>query len=382
MKFTNEHIQQLLIEKVTGVIGHEDDLAIEQLLVNDKLVYDQWQEIVQQIQQAELKGFSLEGDAEKSWHQIAPLMEKPKKAKVLSLIKKIVSVAAILAAIFSGVYLFNKNKTSDSRVAKLPVDEKQNAIKFSIDNGETVYLQTKGSASFKLGSAAIETNEAGLTYSSPETKSQQWGTLAVPSVLDYKIRLSDGTEVWMNSETKLRFPLNFSDKTREVYIDGEAYFKVAKNVHQPFIVHTPKTEIKVLGTQFNVNTYDDDKIVTALVEGAVTASDKDKKIELKPGFEAVYNFYQKDFQLKTFDDSEVLAWMNGVYYFHNMPLQDLSKLLSRWYNVQVEFEKPALRNKTFSGELVKNQPVQLFLDNIKISNEMNSDLKDGVVRFK
>lgn len=379
MKFTNEHIQQLLIEKITGTIDPADNLAIEQLLMEDKDVYGQWQQMLQQIQQAD--GFSMEGDAEKSWLEIAPYIRKTKKAKLFSLIK-FASVAAMLAVIVASVYLFNDNKNGDLSSENLSAAEKQHAIKFSMDQGETIYLQSRSSTSFRLGPAIIQANEEGLSYTVAETKKQQWSTLFVPAVLSYKITLSDGTEVWMNSESSLRFPLNFSGNTREVYIDGEAYFKVAKNTQQPFIVHTPKTEIKVLGTEFNVNTYDDNKIVTALVEGEVTTSNKNKEIKLAPGFEAVFNFYQKDFQLQAFDASEVLAWMKGVYYFHNMPLQDLSKQLSRWYNIQVEFENPALQNKTFSGELVKNQPIQLFLDNLKISNEMHSDFKAGVVRFK
>lgn len=234
----------------------------------------------------------------------------------------------------------------------------------------------------ELGGATIQINEEELACASSAAATQQWSTLAVPSTFNYKIRLSDGTQVWLNAETKLRFPFTFPHQTREVYVDGEAFFKVAKKQHQPFIVHTPQTDVLVTGTQFNVNTYNRNAIQTSLVEGAVIAkSAGNRQVHLKPGFEVVYDA-QKGFRTAAFDEADVLSWMKGVYYFHNTPLVELAKVLSRWYGIEVHFENAALQNKTFSGELVKQQPLQVFFDHLQLSADVRSLRKDQVVYLK
>lgn len=381
MKLTNEHIQLLLVEKIVGTIDAQDDLVIDELINKNPEVFRQWQKLQEQIQHAETQGFSVNADAEKSWERIAPLVKTRPPSGVFSL-GKIAVAAAVFVLVIFGFYIFDHNRTADLRpVAKLPVVESRDAITLSADNGETIYLEKAGSGTFQLANATITTTPGRLTYTSATTATVGWSTVAIPAIMDYKILLSDGSEVWMNSETKLRFPLSFPGKTREVFIDGEAYFKVAKNEQQPFIVHTGEAVIQVLGTQFNVNTYDVNKIKTSLVEGAVALTANNTKVNLKPGFEAVYRTGFNGIKVESFDESDVLSWMKGIYFFHNTSLTDLSKMLSRCYNVRFRFNNSSLGNKTFSGKIDKNQPIQFFLDNIKISDEVNSDLKDGVISF-
>lgn len=243
MKFTSEHIQQLLVEKITGTIAADDDLAIEQLLTENKEVFLQWQAIQQQMQQAEAHGFSIETDVDKSWQQIVPLIEQPGKARVFYLVK--VAVAAVAVAV-TCIYLFNKDKTSVPVVAKVSVIETRGKITLSMDNGKTISLKRAASYTFKLGAATIQTKEGVITYTSSKTETQEWGTLSVPAILDYKIRLADGTEVWMNSETKLRFPFSFPGKTREVYIDGEAFLKFLKTHLSHLLCMRTKPKLKCL----------------------------------------------------------------------------------------------------------------------------------------
>jgi ferric-dicitrate binding protein FerR (iron transport regulator) len=118
------------------------------------------------------------------------------------------------------------------------------------------------------------------------------------------------------------------------------------------------------------------------VEGSVTSTTAKNRVQLKPGLEATYT-PRDGFSVNTFDESEVLSWMKGIYYFHNTPLKDLAKLLPRWFNMPVQFDSPSLQNKTFSGELLKNQSLQLFLDNLEASSgEINVYVKDNVVHFR
>lgn len=385
MQPTSEQIQLLLIEKITGTIDAEDDRTIEQLLADDAEVRQQWQTMQQQVQQSAAQGFSIEVDEEQRWEAIKPHLKRHSKAKVIPFVR-IAMAAAVLAAVVAGIFLFTERQSPVPTIAHAPASvtptKKQSGITLSTDDGKTIALNNATLNTFQLGTATIKADADKLSYSSSPTDTQQWSTLFVPAALDYKVMLADGTEVWLNAETRLRFPLSFSGKTREVYMDGEAYFKVAKNKQRPFIVHTPKTNILVTGTQFNVNTYNADKIKTALVEGSVIARGSGNiEVDLKPGFEVVYN-PQEGFRTKAFDENKVLSWMKGEYYFHNTPLQHLAKVLSRWYNVEVQFENEALKSKTFSGELLKRQSLQLFLDNLQVSAEVHSYIKDGIVYFQ
>ena len=385
MKFESEHIQILLIEKIAGTISPEDDMAINQLLAEDTKVYQQWQAMQQQLKESEAYGFTLEVDADLHWQAIKPHLQRHSKTKVLSFVR-VAMAAAVLTAIVIGIHLFVKEEPHSPIIAHAPASippvKELSDITLSMDDGKTVALNNTTPDTFQLGNAIIRADTNKLSYTSSQATTQQWSTLSVPAALDYKIMLADGTEVWLNAKTKLRFPLHFSGGAREVYIDGEAYFKVAKNKQIPFIVHTPKTDILVTGTRFNVNTYNADRIKTALVEGSVIAkSSGHRQVDLKPGFEVIYN-PQKGFRTKTFDENKVLSWMKGEYYFHNTPLQDLAKILSRWYNIEVQFENEALQNKTFSGELLKHQSLQLFLDNLRLSADIHSYIKDGVVYFQ
>ncbi|HEY6900392.1 MAG TPA: FecR domain-containing protein, partial [Puia sp.] len=231
----------------------------------------------------------------------------------------------------------------------------------------------------QAGPVELHADPQQMTLPATTTASLQWSTLAVPPTLDYKITLSDGTEVRLNSQTTLRFPLGFQGPKREVYVQGQAWFKVSKDKLHPFIVHTPGTEVLVVGTQFDVNTYEE-KEETALVEGAVILKHGSTEVAIKPGIMSVYT-PGRGFSTSPFDPTELLSWMKGVYYFHNTPLKDLAKLITRWYNVEVQFMNPGLQGKTFSGQIVKGQPLQSFLDNLNLSEDMHGSLRDGKIIF-
>ncbi|WP_431198411.1 FecR family protein [Mucilaginibacter sp. P25] len=146
------------------------------------------------------------------------------------------------------------------------------SIELRLANGEHINLSDTSKKVINMSFAHLKKGVNGLSYQVDNSKNEEWSTLLIPSKLNYRIVLSDGTQVWLNSVSSLRFPFSFLGKTREVYLTGEAFFKVAKNAAHPFIVHTGQTDVKVLGTEFNVNTYHADEIVTSLVEGSVSTS--------------------------------------------------------------------------------------------------------------
>ncbi len=162
----------------------------------------------------------------------------------------------------------------------------------------------------------------------------------VPAAKQSRITLSDGTVVWVNSETKIKYSNRFNSKDRNIYLDGEAYFEVAHNEKIPFKVFSKGTEVKVTGTKFNVRAYsDENRVETVLVEGKVQLSQSDTKthrmIELTPGDKAVYNTETEKFSITRDGIDADVAWKEGKLIFRNTPLSEVCRKLEKWYDVEI-----------------------------------------------
>ena len=382
MLFTKEEIRLLIIEKIAGTIEPADDPIIEQLINDDADTREMWLTISEEVREAESHGFSVNVDEQEQWNCLEPLLEDPPASKIKVIGRRLLAAASILAVVATGYWWLRSGKSSlDASSTSSLAATKIKLPTLELPNHQLVELPDNEHKKFKIGDAIFETDGRALSYITTAGNQQNW-TLSIPPGFDYKIKLSDGTEVWLNAATSLKFPANFSDSTRELSIHGEAFFKVAKNKQRPFIVHTVATDVLVTGTAFNVNTYNTDKIQTALVEGSVILRNQNTgEVRLKPGFEAHFT-NQLGFETQPFDSLEVLAWMKGIYYFRNIPLIELSEVIKRWYDVESQFADAALQHKTFSGELRKEQPLQSFLENLSLSGNVNGRLSNGKVHFK
>lgn len=376
MHLTNSEIQILLVEKITGTIAAADDLLLERLLAENAAVREQWLNLQQELGQ--MGGPPKAISEEEAWMKVRSHLRTPEPAARIPLLKRVVVAATILVAVAGAIVLWERKPphglTQASGANAGPV------ISLVMDNGRRLTL--RGPQIIQLGSLRVQADQKQMSLPAGPIATSEWSTLLVPPTLDYKISLSDGTEVWLNAQTHLRFPFSFQGPRREVFLEGEAYFTVSKDREHPFIVHTDRTDVLVVGTQFNINTYEKDHVATALVEGAVVARDaQGKSVAIRPGVEAVYTA-TRGFFTQPFDETEVLSWMKGVYYFHNTPLKDISKVLTRWYNAEIYFKNSDLKNKTFSGELIKTQSLQSFLDNLNLSEEMRAYQSRGKVIFQ
>ena len=378
MENNREHIQTLLIEKVTGSISNTDNEWVENAIKNDPEVRNMWDEVQQQFGTARSRRFMDNINENTAWDKIKPQLtvvaNRGGRKKWLGLAAAIAAIGIVLS--FSLLYSNNTLKNSD-----LTAKNKKQELKLKLADGKEILLARSGK--FALGEKNIKVNTTNnkLSYTSiATTTATEWGTLIVPSKLDYQILLPDGTEVWLNSLSNLRFPYNFNGDTREVYLEGEAYFHVAKNADKPFIVHTQQNDIRVLGTKFNVNTYDKDKTVTALVEGSVMATAGDRSLKLTPGNDAVYA--DGKFTMGSFDKEDVLSWMSGIHYFNNIKLTDLVPVLQRWFDVKVVFDNAHTADLPFTGAIDKNKTLQVFLSNVVTVSNTKYYFKDGDLHFK
>jgi transmembrane sensor len=365
MKHTYEQVFQLFMEKQSGNLSPEDEKYVEKMLADNASFSGIWHTLEAESRALKVDSFleqlNIGADLDTLREKIYD-SEKPRNK--LSSLKKILAIAAGFLLIVSGAYFtfFKTAKIVDKEKIAAAVKKNKQSVNLVLANGKTFELSKEASANtIALDNATINTDNSTLQYSSADTMQN---TLWVPAGESYKIVLSDGTEVWLNAATRLRFPSRFYGQQREVYVEGEAYFKVAKDAAHPFIVYTALTQVRVLGTSFNINTYEAGNVKTALVEGKVlTKSNDGKSIELNPGYVANYEM-AKGFVSGVFDEDDVLSWINGVYYFHNIPVADLAVAAARCYGIKIVLNEKDFAGRSITGLLDKNKLTD-FLNDLK-----------------
>jgi len=246
----------------------------------------------------------------------------------------------------------------------------KNIIRKGKAKGELVYDATQENIIVN-GDNAIANGTAGLS-----------NTIVTPRAGQYKVILSDGTQVWLNAQSSIRFPVVFAAASREVEITGEAYFEVAKRTRTnpnrqqeriPFIVKTPKQQVEVLGTHFNINCYEDEASTnTTLLEGAVSVSLLHSAKNLNPVTYRLRPGQQSKLtgtviNVATVDAEEEVAWKNGTISFANADIKSIMRQVSRWYNVDVKYQG-AIPARTFTGSIPRNSRLSELLKILKFSN--------------
>ena len=224
-----------------------------------------------------------------------------------------------------------------------------------LPDGKVVDLGKDSICDLQLFEGGRFVNERGtLTYESDsaEISAAQYSEIRIPRGGEYKVVLPDGTVVWLNAESSLRFPTVFTGKERKVYAKGELYFDVKHDEVKPFIVEVEKNyTVRVLGTEFNIRAYGESSRATTLVKGRVQVRGADNTVLLKPGQQAFEVPGTNDLEVLDVDVAPYVAWHEGKFHFIHVSLKDIMEELSRWYDVQVIFENPAVMNECFTIEM-------------------------------
>lgn len=195
-------------------------------------------------------------------------------------------------------------------------------------------------------------------------------TITTPRGKDYEVVLSDGTEVLLNADSKLTFPVHFSGENRTVKLTGEAYFKVTKNKHCPFIVQTDKVATKVYGTEFNLKAYPHSGVNVTLISGSVAVHSEGQEVMLKPGQNAELNS-NHEFDVTTVDTECYTQWKDGYFYFDNVPLIEVVRDLGRWYNINIEIRDNSLMSYRLHFIASRKSSVKEFVDNLNVFNYLS-----------
>lgn len=294
--------------------------------------------------------------------------------------QKIYYAAAILIGILATTYHFKDNlfnaPLDDGIKITNTIEAGTNKATLTLEDGSVILLE-KGD-SYKTQNANSNGEEIIYTNSEENSKAIKYNYLTIPRGGLFFIKLSDGTKVWLNSESQLKYPVNFKKgDTRQVeLVYGEAYFDVSPSTNHhgaKFKVLNKSQEIEVLGTEFNVKSYKDEtNIYTTLVEGKVEINTSKGKQLLAPNQQSNLDIVLNKIAVKEVNTKEVISWIHGDFVFQNKPLKDIVKVLSRWYDIEIEIENKSLEDIKFNGELSKYQNLEDILLLIKNTNYINN----------
>lgn len=314
------------------------------------------QELIQNLYKDNLideaLSFSEAIDVNQNWQELKTALVA-KETPVVPLWRRAMKYAAILVVALGCLYLL-KNQFSTEQQPNVSSD----AIELVLENGDIKIINVAETAEIANEKGELIGSQEGdiLNYNaSASSEKLVYNQLKVPYGKTFNIVLSDGTKVYLNSGTSLKYPINFiTGNNREVFLEGEAYFEVAKDKAHPFIVNANNMNIEVLGTQFNVSSYpDDSEIHTVLVEGSVSLSSDiapNNTSLLIPGFKgSISRTSPKTIVLEEVDTKIYTEWMNGDVIFRNSTFKDMVKKLARNYNVTIENNYEALNQKRFNA---------------------------------
>jgi transmembrane sensor len=386
--YQNKDFRELMDQFISGEITQEGKTMLLAMLDNPK--YSEELDVIlrENYDSVEIPCVNSQ-TTEKFMKELREKMNASSKTKESSVLRlfnwrRIAVAASVLVAIGIGtLVLFQKSHQSPVMTASKGSDDKEpgktGAI-LTLSNGSKIVLDSVGNGLLtNQNNTAVSKKNGGVVYTAGSGAQTVYNTMTTPRAHQYNLELSDGTKVWLNASSSITFPTSFAANERKVILTGEAYFEVAKDIKRPFRVSVNDMQVNVLGTHFNVNAYDDeDTVNTTLLEGSVLLTEKDKKVLLKPGQQAQKQKSGAIIINNNVNFEEVMGWKNGVFHFENASLQAVLRQVSRWYDVDVVFEK-GVSSRRFEGEIQRNLQLSQLLKILE-KNKVRFEIDGKILR--
>lgn len=362
LEYDNNYIRRLIQLDLVGGLSPEEKGKLEDWINESEEHRLLFCKIKKQLSINEIRNY-LQTDVEDAWKKVrektfgAPPVRPRIRPKWLK-------YAAVVLPVLLSITLWytwkEEMKNKQATVARLsPVLTLDNGEKYQLDPEEQteIYVNEEVKA-YQAG--------GGLIYDTTARQEEnKYNCIEVPRGSEYWIVLPDGTRVWLNAATELKYPVAFHAKERRVYLKGEAYFEVAPDKNRPFYVETEEVKIRVLGTVFDVNTHYTRGVRTVLVEGAVALEWGDQKeIRMKPGELADFDRTTTEVTLKEVDVTSYISWKEGYFVFEDEPLEEIMHTLSLWYDKEFLFVGKRSRALHFSGHIKRYERIETILSAI------------------
>ena len=385
MKKKNIYDDASLIKKsLIKDLSHKEQKELDQLL-DDQSLQDVYKEL---SDRGYLKKQFMEYEKYSSQKAYREFKERRGHSGRIRIVRWVAVVAAVWVLAL-GVTLWMTFGKKEN-VAPLPVASKiipagEKKATLTLADGTEVHVEEITARVLQEKGMNIEYRNGEIVYhkSEEETTEVVYNKLEVPRGGECMIKLDDGTKVWVNAETKLKYPVVFVGDRREVVLEGEAFFDVAKN-EKPFIVKTSFGDVRVLGTAFGISAYaSEPESYTTLVRGKVSVEREGMKpVVILPG-EQVVTFKDGKMIKQEVDVEEFVGWKDGIYVFKEKSLGEIMKTLERWYNVSVDFQDKSLVDLPFTGNLKRYDDINVFFDALTRTGDMKYRVEGNqVILFK
>ena len=369
-----------LLRYTRGELSKEEEKGIEQVLLEVKGMNTLVEELKDKNRIEHEMHIIAKFDTERALSKL----KNRKQVKRRGILPWIAAASVVVIAGVSAWILLSQ----EPDVHNLPVAEKfepgkavvtlemASGLKYRLDTLSSVVRNNRVNVAFDNNDGVLKIKEQD-SLADGATKEIGYNTINVPYGGTYTVELCDGTKVYLNSGTTLEFPSRFDGKVRSVILKGEAYFDVARNVSKPFVVEVDEMKVKVLGTSFNVKSYvDEPGVYTTLVEGSVAIlRDGQPEKKIKPGEQAYYNKGVGTLSIAEVDVNEFTSWKDGLFYFKDIALEEILRIVSRWYDLEVFYMNQGAKSVIYSGKLPMYSSVEDVLRKFEISGDVRFELK-------
>lgn len=358
----------ILLRKVRRTLSPGEEAVFQEWLAGDER-HREYYERVRRVWSAEETTCEMDTDIAGVIAGFDDYVRKERELRRKRMVRHVYRYAAclfFLLVVGGGILFLNKGEKQAERLASVNKESVPGGNKAIIllGDGKKVDVEMLADTMFyKAEGIEVQKNAGVIKYSGLQKSEVTYNTIMIPRGGEYQVELSDGTMVWLNSETQLKVPTAFVGEERRVFLSGEAYFAVTKDDRKPFIVETDLGNVKVYGTEFNVKRYRDEKQLKAtLVEGVIGfSSDRIEELKLKPGYQLSLTEGAGKPEIKQVKIYNEIAWRNKQFCFENETLEEIARELERWYNVKIVFTDPALKDLVFSGTLSRYGKIEMLL---------------------
>ena len=370
-------IAEWIAEQIAGILSEEEQALLEDWRQASPEHEEEYERIIQRLK-SDLRKVRM-SDGENEWRQFERKLVRGRKIRRVWYYAAVISVG--ITVLFGVLPLSRPDHVLPLAHIESKGLKESKAILILGDGREINLTDTTGNVLVENEEVKVSALNNMIRYDEKEVTNsltEEYNTLIIPRGGEYELELADGTRVWLNSESKLVYPVRFTGNSREVQMEGEVCFQVAKNEKQPFVVKTKDVAVKVLGTFFNVEAYPEKKdVITTLVEGRINVSDGERERVVEPGQQIIAT--GDELLVKQVRAEEFVSWTRGVCFFTDTSLEQIMEKLSRWYDVEVVFTHPSLRDAHFTLEIKRYDNISDVLVRIEKTERVKFRVEGNVV---
>lgn len=383
-KFSEEYVRRLMRFDLLGMLSPLERKQLDEWLDEQESNKELYRKIRNGFEVGEIRDY-LQTDTEKAWKKVKNTVSVPSVGHTAVGLKWLKYAAVVLPVVLSLSLWYVWEGANREDGTELVLTSERPLPVLTLDNGETRYLQPEEQAEIEVneGVKAYQAN-GGLVYDTvPKSGETRYNRIQVPKGSEYQVVLADGTKVWLNAASELRYPVSFPSGERRVFLRGEAFFEVAFDGKRPFYVETGEVDVRVLGTVFDVNTHYTYGVRTVLVDGAVTLDcGGQRNIRLNPGELADFNRTTSEVSLKQVDVRPYVAWKDGFFVFEEETLEEIMNTLALWYDKEVFFLDRKNKDLHFSGHLKRYDRIETILTAINDVTGVEFQMNEKVILIR